>query len=200
LSVEGRPLDVFRNKICPSTRRIGRSPSGQNVSGSQTYDQKPRRSVKILKTSPLVYQRGKAAPKRARIGCRRRRAILQAPKRGRWPAPGGIPTFLPSPSWLGLTITGTKTFAKGESLTDSPFAAPVAARPSALPAPAGAKRLYGERDCGIRPNSREAAHRSGALRGGVAPLGWVTEDRVLCGLKSGKGLLPSPHCVIMCTQ
>ena len=69
------------------------------------------------------------------------------------------------------------------------------------PAPEGAKRLYGDRDCGIKPNSREAAHRSGALRGGVAPLGWVTEDRVLCGLKSGKGHLPSPfHCVIMCTQ
>ena len=74
-------------------------------------------------------------------------------------------------------------------------------RPPALPAPEGAKRLYGERDCGIKPNSRGAAHRSGALRGGVAPLGWVTEDRVLCGLKSGKGLLPSRfHCVIMCTQ
>lgn len=39
-------------------------------------------------------------------------------------------------------------------------------------------------------NSREAAHRSGALRGVVAPLGWVTEDRVICGLKSGKVLLP----------
>src|SRR4051794_3697930 len=31
-----------------------------------------------------------------------------------------------------------------------------------------------------------------ALRGGVAPLGWVTEDRILCGLKSGKGALPAP--------
>src|SRR3954467_914655 len=60
-------------------------------------------------------------------------------------------------------------------------------RPPALPAPEGAKRLYGERDCGIKPNSREAAHRSGVLRGGVAPLGWVTEDRlfVLAEVREG---------------
>jgi antitoxin (DNA-binding transcriptional repressor) of toxin-antitoxin stability system len=68
-------------------------------------------------------------------------------------------------------------------------------RPPALPAPKRAKRLYGERACGIEPNSREAAPLKRGVAGGVAPLGWVTEDRVLCGLKSGKGLLPpAPVC------
>ena len=66
-------------------------------------------------------------------------------------------------------------------------------RPPALPAPEGAKRLYGERDCGIKPNSREAAHRNGALRGGRSPAGMGDgRPRGLCGLESGKGLLPSP--------
>ncbi len=87
---------------------------------------------------------------------------------------------------------------RGFRIATGPEGSP--SRPPALPAPEGAKRLYGERDCGIKPNSREAAHRSGALRGGVAPLGWVTEDRVLCGLQSGKGLLPSRSVVLSCVH
>jgi hypothetical protein len=39
----------------------------------------------------------------------------------------------------------------------------------------------------LKQTAATAAHRSGALRGGVAPLGWVTEDRVFCraGVREG---------------
>ena len=58
---------------------------------------------------------------------------------------------------------------------------------------AGARRveepLRGECPWHVKQQPRSGSPKR-ALRGVVAPLGWVTEEREVCGLKSGKELLP----------